>query len=1448
MANTQKYLNHLLQSVGITPACSEEERAAAEEIASIFSNHGFEPEIQEFTSSSSPRLVRAVLCLLMFIGVVLMVVGGVVGAVGTLLVIICGVLFMLERFGRIRFPRIGAGGLSQNVIAYHKAAGPLASPRNRPVVVVAHYDSPRADFLAQMPFSPYRPILVKLLPFAMAIPVAVAVVRLLPIPEVAKLILWLVALIISLVPLVIGVSVLLNRYVLPYTSGAVCNKSSVAAMLGVMDAVSPFKGSKEFPEDVPFAAFMAEQRREFNDAFMEAAAANGQAPIIERGESDGTTDEDVFTEEEPEEEFAYGLEAAEDEVADEEDDVVVPLTGVTVQMPVVQVSEDDELVANDGVEAALESLDAEPAPIEDEDEADVEEELDVEPEPVEEEELPVNDAGCIRYGLDAIRGLGMVAESTVIEYEPNAMPKPKPKAVLNFPIRKAAPKPEPAPEPKPEPKPEAAAPRAIADIPMPVVEAAPVAAAAAAAVASQVAAAVDEVSEPEEAYEEKDVFESDAMSAEVATEDEYLEDDQDLEPAEYAEDEYDAEDEQDVDAYDDSYEMIDEEEDDEAAEEYLEDEDYEEDSWEDDIDIPMEAVFEAIEDDDELTDKDEDEAESEILPEGDEYVADDYADDELVEDDTEAAFEDDEQDVAFDEESDELDGYDDVQEAIFDEVDDEDEVETDDEELTDEVAPVEGADVAFEEDVADEEMLEEEVPAEAEEQVEDQQVEPALEESVSDDDDLTAFASIYQSALFTEPVAGYEDEFASEPEAAMEEIPMEDEFQGAVEASYEPESTAVMEHIPFEQQEDGSWAIGVSDDAEAIEPGATAVMSALVESYEDEEPVDSYDGEIAEDDAEVDATAPAPEFEGELELEPESDGEIVEDEASVEDEPAVKDEPLEDAPSDERIDAAYESPSFDDVSFDESMFDVEPLADDLDIMEAIFEPVDDDESEGDIDEDEIIISDTEITVPEETSIDHTVEFAAAADAAEEVSEGTETAVEDETFAIDDDVVEESEVDEYIETEETEPAYDEFDEEVASVDEGFVEDAAAFEAEDELPVEQEDEYIPEPEPVQHQVREIPNLPTLDQAQVPQTSVEPQPEAPLTGETRLFDMSTAIDSTVPVPGVEPRRVETVDSIMNEIEHDVPQRRQRSIKLPDISATTGAAPARSRSSLLDLPDPTPSASGQLWTGGVTDTSARAKGGTMQFSVVSSDDAPKPSTGKFKTISAPTPRKAKKKRGLGGLFGRKKKRDENSMSEWLGVDEDYDAKNSGRNIGSWDKFEGDDSWKGGAASDGTLTEDELREAVASLGDDELLGHDIWFVATGASENGNAGIREFLDAHRDKLRGVFMINLECVGAGRLAMLTTEGERRVLKGDKRIMGLISRVSSDFHHEIGSVDMPFLDTDAHAAMEMSLRACTLAGVDGASLACSHSQEDISLNVDPANIALAADVVTEVIRRS
>lgn len=48
------------------------------------------------------------------------------------------------------------------------------------------------------------------------------------------------------------------------------------------------------------------------------------------------------------------------------------------------------------------------------------------------------------------------------------------------------------------------------------------------------------------------------------------------------------------------------------------------------------------------------------------------------------------------------------------------------------------------------------------------------------------------------------------------------------------------------------------------------------------------------------------------------------------------------------------------------------------------------------------------------------------------------------------------------------------------------------------------------------------------------------------------------------------------------------------------------------------------------------------------------------------------------------KKKQQEEPINEWLGVDEDYNPRSAGREIGSWDNFDDDDydDWKGGAAS----------------------------------------------------------------------------------------------------------------------------------------------------------------------
>lgn len=1029
MANTQNYINHLLQNTGITPACSEEERLAAEDIAQIFRNHGFDPEVQEFNAPAPSRMAFAVTGILAFAGALLMGIGGGIGLVGTLLAIVGAVLYVLERTGRPVISRLGKTGVSQNVIAYHKASGPLASPRNRPVVVVAHYDSPRAELLAREPYAPYRALIAKLLPIATIAPAAIAILRILPLPGALKVLLWIVAILASLVALANAANIISNRFVLPYTSGSVCNKSSVAAMLGVMDNVAPYQGENEFPDDIPFDTYFGEQKRraeEMARAAAEYAAAqqqNDYGNTIEYEEPAYTEDEygqPVAPEGEQGEAFDEQIDGFEGASADE------TLIGVIAPESQVQDIPAEEPVAD---ESAAESAE-EPAAAE-----------QAEPEP----KLYRNAAGNIRFGSDAIRALGMLPESCTLDYEEGEEPTFEP-----------APQPDPVVAAQPD---EANAVETEAD----------------AETAIDSAAGLD-VMAPAPAPEELD-----------NTEDDY-------------------------DAYPQRV------------------------SYESDTDFSAE------------------------LP-----------------------------------------------------------------------VTTPHADIA------------------------------------------SAFSSIGASASHF--------------------------FKGA----FEKGKKLVDD---FEEKRAAA--------REAAEREAAAQQQAA--EAERERAAQEFEQNDAEQPVSVDVADATTSFE---------------------------------APQPSPADVAGETATFE----------------------------------------------TQQPVDSTVSFDATMTFEKQGTA---IAAPLSAPVEDEPAAPD--TVE---------------------------DQSVAEQVAADSSEQ------------EPEPV------APEAPQAD---------ESRPYS-----TQIFTMPAPSDPGATVANAAPSQAETVDALMAQISSQASPR--PNMNVPDPASAPAPMPSASplasvpdpsmpsmqqanvasRTSLFDLPDPSAQVNDPFATAqGPEPTSAPV----VPPMPVTSDVQP------LETISAPAAPAAKpQKRGLGGLFGRKKKNEQDSMSDWLGVEDDYDAKKSGRGIGSWDNFEDDDDgWKGGAASSDGASAEDMLAAVASMGDDELLGHDIWFVATGASDCDGAGMKEFLAAHRDKLRGVFFINLESIGAGRLSVVTVEGEQQLLKGDRRIMNLVNKVCKSFHVDCGAFEMPYAKTDAYAALEASRRALTIAGVDGPRLACAHTEDDLPCNVNPTNIATVSEVVTEVIRRS
>lgn len=268
----------------------------------------------------------------------------------------------------------------------------------------------------------------------------------------------------------------------------------------------------------------------------------------------------------------------------------------------------------------------------------------------------------------------------------------------------------------------------------------------------------------------------------------------------------------------------------------------------------------------------------------------------------------------------------------------------------------------------------------------------------------------------------------------------------------------------------------------------------------------------------------------------------------------------------------------------------------------------------------------------------------------------------------------------------------------------------------------------------------------------------------------------------------------------------------------------------------------------------------------------------------------------------------EEQSFSDWLGVDSDYNAQKNGRQIGSWDNFEdaggtgapapaapaapagpatgnaasgqggipaadgrdgGEDDhnqqarlWKGGAvrsrrrprrpSADVMRDEDsqeELRASAMALGDADLVSHEIWFVLTGASEAQHAGVRAFIEEYDQRLHNAYFINLECVGAGRQSLILEEGApyaRR--KADRRLVNLMGTVSAGFSRPLALDRMGWRDTELTPILRRGRHGVTVSGVaDGVPANARWSGDDIR-RVNPAQVNDIVDILAETIRRA
>lgn len=244
----------------------------------------------------------------------------------------------------------------------------------------------------------------------------------------------------------------------------------------------------------------------------------------------------------------------------------------------------------------------------------------------------------------------------------------------------------------------------------------------------------------------------------------------------------------------------------------------------------------------------------------------------------------------------------------------------------------------------------------------------------------------------------------------------------------------------------------------------------------------------------------------------------------------------------------------------------------------------------------------------------------------------------------------------------------------------------------------------------------------------------------------------------------------------------------------------------------------------------------------------------------AAPADSPERERPGLLGRIGRKRSGDAPGVGGWLGVGKDFDVRDAGRKIGSWENFAEDDDedefgFKGGRAGEDPLGDPDfaaveasrIRRRVAENVDRALSDKEVWFVATGAEEAGTWGMQAFLDAYGPDLKGALIINIDHVGTGLLHMVTEEGMARRYRSDRRLVSAGKRVSRENDLPVRARPYVGLSTDATRALARGYRAMSVMAFDSdGRLPNWHWHTDTEDRVDPANLELAERFVTETVR--
>jgi len=217
----------------------------------------------------------------------------------------------------------------------------------------------------------------------------------------------------------------------------------------------------------------------------------------------------------------------------------------------------------------------------------------------------------------------------------------------------------------------------------------------------------------------------------------------------------------------------------------------------------------------------------------------------------------------------------------------------------------------------------------------------------------------------------------------------------------------------------------------------------------------------------------------------------------------------------------------------------------------------------------------------------------------------------------------------------------------------------------------------------------------------------------------------------------------------------------------------------------------------------------------------------------------------------------EQSGLTDWLELDDMFDARSAGTSIGTWDNFEATtmsmEPISEASAPRSQASQPRTAQATSSYGLDGfsamLEGKEVWFVATGARHADASGMQALLYEYGEELRDALIVNLESVGFGNLQWYSREAAPLTVRISSRVMSLSKRAAREKDLRISAFKGVAGVTDATPALFNHHKAGTITRLMSSGFPEAYrAVDDFADACDPRVLDETVDFVLEFIAQA